>query len=399
MAKKLKTAQEYFDFFTKDFESDPDPKEIWIEGNNNSWMLQEYRIPLPETLKVRHPYIIFIIFVYLKKFGFSGIGEKVAWEIPVKYNGTPFILSHRKFGFQIASSEENETIKNHGIEVMMNIHKAMPFAESLIEPHIKSLMQKGLVTLDNEYQSIRNRYTFYRENAEKEFNDTKKSPKSLHLNFNEGIKEAVKSWNTAQKSINTGNYYMFAMLDAYFSLLEHTLVLLLPFLNYINLSEIDLENFISKNWKSKFKIAFPPKTDIQALKILERLDRVKERFRNPLTHGYFLKQGLSFYIQMDHIGAIPMTLTKPNRNFKYSFGRIDHMNFNEICKCFDDCDNFLLKNKLTKFGMRYIQHDLSIAFDSDSCKEYRTAMTTMKMFDEFIYHMGRKHDDASNMDW
>ncbi|KAB2878616.1 hypothetical protein F9K33_12540 [bacterium] len=399
MNKKLKTIQKYFDFFTKNFEPDPAPKPVWVDFGNGRRMLQEYRIALPENIRVRHPYIVFIIFVYLKKFQFMGPWEKVAWEIPLKYKGTPLILTHRKFGFEIISYLENETITKRGIEAVTNIHKATQYAEILIEPHIRSLVQTGHITLDNGYRNIRNRYIFLRENASREYSQANGIKKIFEPEQGIGLEENIKSYNRFIRTINAGHYYMIAMLDAYFSLLEHTLVLLLPFLKNIDPEQVNLEDFIGKNWKEKYKVILPIISDTGALQLLERLDKIKKRVRNPLSHGNLLKNGLSFYVHMENLGAIPVTLTKSNNKFKYSFDENMQMEFQEICDCFDNCDTFFETHPLTKYGIRYIKSELSIAFDTKSCVQYKTFMTNGDEFNKFIENMSREHDDAANMDW
>lgn len=102
---------------------------------------------------------------------------------------------------------------------------------------------------------------------------------------------------------------------------------------------------------------------------------------------------------MKNLGAIPITLTKSNKTFRYHFSGLEQYTFTEICKCFDDFDAFLQKSNKTKFGIKYIQSGLSIAFDTDSCKMYQSQMTTMKHFDTFIDEMSDNQDNAANMDW
>lgn len=227
-------------------------------------MLQQFGIELPDNLQIRHPYVVFIIFANLKKIKFFGKWEKVAWEIPIKFKDVPFILTHRKFGFRILSNTETKLISKLAIEAMTNIHKAIRFAEVLIEPEIKSQLQSGNVTLDNEYSNIRNRYDFFRENAQIEFDSIEETKKQTKITLDNGYEEAIRSYNESLKRINAGNYFMTGMLDAYFSLLEHTLVLMLPFLKDIKLSSLNLENFIGENWKNKYKIVFPLAGDNEA---------------------------------------------------------------------------------------------------------------------------------------
>jgi tetratricopeptide (TPR) repeat protein len=399
LSQKLKTPQDYLDFFTKDFDSDDNPKLLLIEGKNNLRMLQDHLLELPEKLQISHPYIVFIIFVSLKKYKFFGKWEKVAWEIPIKFKGVPFILTHRKFGFRIISNYKSKKVNLLAIEAISNIHKAIQFAEVLIEPEIRQQLQKGNVMLNNEYSNILNRYIFFRENAQNEYASIEETKKQASVNFNSGHEITIKSYNELLKKINAGDYFMIGMLDTYYSLLEHTLVLLLPFLKDKKQSSLNLENFIAENWKNKYKIVFDLSKEKEALKLLERLNKIKEDYRNPLTHGYFQKNGNSFYVHMKNLGAIPITLTKSNKTLKYHFGSQGHYTFKEICNCFDDFDKFLIENAKTKFGMNYIKSGLSISFDVVSCKMYRSQMTSMKRFSKFINYMSDEQDNATNMDW
>jgi hypothetical protein len=400
--KKSKKIQELFDFFLKDFEQDSDPRVIMIPLGEHTQTVQEYRIELPPKLEIYHPFIVFIIFVYLKKFKFFSKEEKVAWTIPIKYKGTPFILTHRKFGFRIISHYEIDEIKSLGIEAMSLINKTIPYAEVLFEPFVKEQVTKGKITLDNQYQAIKSRYLFFRKKAKSAFrkaktNKVKRETKKKEIN---GIlTEIISTHNSSIKHWAAGNNFATAMLDSYFCLIEHTFVLLLPFLPHVNIEQTDLEAFIGENWKQKLKIVIPLTGDKEALQLFERLDKIKEELRNPLTHGYFLKDGNSFYVHTPNLGAIPMTLTNRNNHLRYGFYSIHNINFENICKCFDDFDKFLRARKSTKFGMLYVEKGLGIAFDNESSKMYQAAMTTVKNFDEFIWYEMMQQDNATNMDW
>jgi hypothetical protein len=399
VSTKAKTIQDNFDYILKDFEIDSNPQVLLEDIGNGIGIIKEYEIDFPPNQVSFHPYIVFIIFVYIKQFQFSEKWEKVAWEIPIKFKGTPFILTHRKFGFKIISTSDSDLITKKGLEAISQIQKAIPLSEKIIEPLIKSKVNNGEITLNNEYTNISRRYSFFRENTEKEFAEINTKQKPTGQKSDKGLSAFVKAHNKSMKRLQKANYFMTAMLDSYFCLLEHTLVLLVPFLNNNKLNGIDIETFIGYNWKEKYKTLFSLSTDNKALQLLERLDRIKEQLRNPLTHGYFLKNGHSFFVQMEQIGSIPMTLTKTNQQLKYFFGGIAPLTFKEVCKCFDDCDKFLYLHKQTKFGMQFIKSGLPVAFDKSSCDMYKSAMITRKYFDEFIDYIGRQHDDALNMDW
>lgn len=186
------------------------------------------------------------------------------------------------------------------------------------------------------------------------------------------------------------------MLDAYFSLLEHTLVLLKPFANH-ELTK-DLSNFIGSKWSIKYKTIYNNRKEKKAKIFLERLTKIKEKYRNVYAHGNFQKEGGSFHIHMEHLGALPFQLTKSNQSLVFNSSSIYPNYYNDICDQLDDFDKFLKSGK-TKFGMMYIERGFPVAFDNASISLYHACMISEEKFEEFLHHRGMEIDNSLNMDW
>lgn len=397
MQKIKKKILKNFEWFLREFEPDPKPIEIWEPVGNGTRVLRRPSIALPPQQRIYDPYIIFIILCTIKKFPYSGKWEKTAWEIPIKYKSVPFILMHAKFGFRIESNNNDEITQKLGIEAISLLIKAVPYAELLIEPEISQRVQKGMITLDNQFPDINRRYQFFRKKALKELKKSGKG-KEYHLDLKHGEKRAIASYERYLEKVNAINYYATAMLDAFFSLLEHLFVLLLPFHRSLHIENVNVEAFIGQNWKDKFKQLFILTGDTKALKLYEELYRIKEELRNPLTHGYFLKNGNSFYVHMDGVGAIPMTLTKPRQHIAYAFHPL-LLNLKNTWSIFDEFMNFLETHYDTHFGMKYIRRGIEVAFDKRSSNKYKAAMTSDKKFEQFMKGTIQSIENAANMDW
>lgn len=78
-----------------------------------------------------------------------------------------------------------------------------------------------------------------------------------------------------------------AMIDAYFSRLEHFLVLALPFVGYKRDSD-DLSQFIGSLWSDKFRRIFEIKNK-EVQQHYDVLVGIKEKYRNTFAHGGFEK--------------------------------------------------------------------------------------------------------------
>lgn len=175
-------------------------------------------------------------------------------------------------------------------------------------------------------------------------------------------------------------------------------VLLLPFLEEVDVETLDIENYIGLNWKEKLKVVFHH-SDAEYQKVIEKLRQIKEDLRNPLTHGYFLKDGGAFYAHVKYLGAIPVTLTKKQKNLHFGFTPIQEVQFSDLLTAFDTFHDHLTKHEKTKYGYRFIQTGLSVAFDKDSVERYRISMASDDLFDNMLDRVSMEHDNAANMDW
>ncbi|HEY1196539.1 hypothetical protein [Flavobacterium sp.] len=398
----MEKAQKTFDYLLRDFQPNMDYQDTWLTNEDTGTKtLERYDVELPNELKIGYPFIVFFMFQTIKGYANLGMFEKVLWEIPIFYKGTQFVLAHKKFGFSISANEKNDNFQSLGLEAMALIHKAIPHAESLVDPIMHEKVNQGNVTIDSKYTKMRNRYLFFREKAlngdigdEKTFIELRQN--SGISNFADGDSFAAHI-NLMSRYRSSKTYYLLAMIDAYFSLLEHISILLL-FVKEVNLKEVKLENFMGMTWKAKLRIILQYKTNRSASRYLEVLDEIKEQIRNPAAHGDYFKNGGSLYVHIEGIGAIPFTLTKAKQNFKFSDTSSSFMTGENIVKHFDDFDSYL-ETSNTGFGMMYIKRDLPVAFDKESVaacrRRTKTEKSTKKYIDDTLQEINRSMD----MDW
>ncbi|MFH2045985.1 MAG: hypothetical protein ABIK92_12655 [Pseudomonadota bacterium] len=374
------------DLKLKNFFPDDEANKHWMDPNAGHLVEIKFEDKPP-------PYIIFIIFVYLKKYSFGGQWEKVNWEIPIKYKNVPMMLAHKKFGFQIKTYSDKPEAAKIAIEALRVIKKAIPTAEKLIEPIIKSQVDSGKITISNDYYHLRSRYEYFREKAERHLKNTKNED----FDFN-SFEDHMVAYNALLKEQNKGYNYAVAMIDAYFSLLEHILVLIKPFI-MVFVTESDLSKFVGQNWGEKYKTLFDISKGGSPKIHYDAICEVKERYRNIAAHGNFQKGGGSFKVHMPHIGAIPMSLTKSKTKTHFIFSTHNEFEFVSICNVFDDFDNFLDSSSISKYGMMYIKSGLPVVFNDETKGLYSNAMKSEQDFNDFIEYMEQEFNNALNMDW
>lgn len=388
MIKKETTLKQALDSFLKDFSSD---EEALLVGDCDRWMgieLEKGLAPLP--------YMVFICLVIFSGFKYWGKGEKVLWEIPIKYKSYQFLLSHRKFGFQIAYKGQ-EPPKSVVAQMVRQLNKATKVADKLMQPFARQQVQSGNVTVANRYVSLDMRYHFFRKKAKQAFS---RSEREYRVDANHkkpavtNISEAINYRIEAERE---GAYYAIAMVDAYFSKLEHLLILVLPFLGF-DCSKENLVELMSAQWSDKYKRIFSLGHDQRAKKLYDRLSEIREKYRNIITHGDFEKGGASLYFHLSGLGAVPVRLSRIRDSIHYSFFPVTTDSYVQICDILDEVDYFL-RNGKTEYGVMFAETGLDVSFSHKSLAEYNLATRSHAKFTSFIE--GETYYDAifTNMDF
>src|SRR5262249_2413038 len=159
----------------------------------------------------------------------------------------------------------------------------------------------GNVTIENQYHRFDGAYRFFREKARGAYDTPTPLP---HVTQRDGRGRPV-AWSCEPwRSEIEGGYLAGAMVGAYFSRLEHLLVLVLPLLGF-DPSGGALVRFVAATWDQKWRQVFDLASDRRAKSTYDRLRRIKETVRNPLSHGGFAKKGTSFFFHVEKIGALP----------------------------------------------------------------------------------------------
>jgi len=332
--------------------------------------------------------------VKLLQFKYGGRYEKVAWTIPVKYKEVEFLLGYRKFGLDIRSATNPKSVQEIAIEMVNKLNKGVSIADKLLEPFAKEQLKNKNITVANNFHALNARYLFFRNKAEKSFAS---SPPKRKIIKRDKTGEPVAWESHPYKPQLEGSYYTIAMMDAFFSKLEHILTLILPFA-FDKIDKIDLVSFIGLTWSEKFKQVFNVIAGGEQKRLYDNLIEIKERYRNPLSHGGFEKGGASLYFHFPAVGAIPIRLSKFRESIHYSFIPIREAKFEEICFLFDCVDQFIDNGKY-KLGMQYITAGLDVAFDKESVDEYNLAMQSEKNFLELIEYVSYTTMMDMNMDW
>ncbi|HET7463004.1 MAG TPA: hypothetical protein VFJ82_17255 [Longimicrobium sp.] len=326
-------------------------------------------------------------------FRYWGPEEKTAWTIPVCYRGIPFRLSHRKFGLRAeAPNAEGETLRILHL-LVRRLKSASRIAERLLEPLIREQVEGGHFTVRNQLHLFTERYRFFRSAATAAF-ESPPPAAVVHSRDAEGRPMAITS--QPLKPEKEGFFNTHAMIDCYFSYLEHVFVLLLPFSGFDAASE-NWADFISSNWTTKYNRILRPDQSPAAHRLYTELEEIKERIRNTFTHGGFEKGYESLFVHLPGIGATPASLSRFSDGIHYRVIPVSQADFDSACVVLDRADAYV--EQTHPRAMRILQAGLDAYFDPEGVREYVAALESDAATAEFIERESAAYEQEANMDW
>lgn len=319
----------------------------------------------------------------------TGREEKTAWTVYCRYREVPITLSLRKFGLRLGSPEPTP-IDRTGL--LDELSRAINAAEPTLSRIAEAQMADGRVTLANHFHQLDMRYAFFRRKGEE----------ALAVRIEkegEDLRAAVEAINRDIRRRQEVGYYATAAADAYFSRLEHILVLLAVLLG-MSPKGGNLKRLIGMNWGPKFKTVFDLAADRPAKLVYDKLLKLKDGLRNPQSHGGFEHGVGSLFFHLPGNSALPATLSGVTDSYHFRFGPwgMDTDDQAQVYEALDACEAFL-ESERTRRAYEIIRSGLTFAFDDESLKAYQTAMASDADLDAFLRYESQRQDDAHNMDW
>lgn len=320
-----------------------------------------------------------------------GQREKTAFIIPFGFRGRSCAVSLEKFGMRLYVSHHDQdeadrrvAIKAHQ-EIIDKLRAAVWVIESkILKPFSKEQVGAGNVTIVNQHLKLRRSYEYFREGARLAFAGEGRHPKTGPF---EGVYLAPGQ--------TEGFYNLVATLNAYLSLLEHTLVLSLPFIGFTPETE-SLTDFIGSRWGDKYRRVFGKK-DREANKHRNALVQLTETWRNTYSHGGFDKQHSTIYFHTPGVGAIPAAFSDVRDSPHFQFVPAQQSDFDEAIRNLDRIDEWLHSGPLGA-AMAWIDAGLDVRFDKDFRDDVARARDAGKL-DELIDYHAYLWERSANMDW
>lgn len=323
----------------------------------------------------------------------QGPAEKVAWWVNFTYQGQACTLAHEKFGLRLyLHTESEETIATQTLnQIDKRLRSSVRAVEKQVLADAPALLANGDATVVNQHYLLLQAYKYFRERA-----TSPSVVQDVHERFVSKDGSISGSTFTHGESVMRQNAFhdLIAAITAYLSLLEHDLVLALPFQGF-DRNVDSLIDIIGSRWKEKFARVLP--NDTAASRYRQLLTDVVERWRNPYSHGGFEKgQGATVFIQAPGIGTVPVGLTSIRDSPRFSLFPVDEAEMTSVFELFDELDGWLRSTLPDAFA--WIEAGLDVRFDH----AFRAATKAAHDAGEFavlLEHAEHRQAVVDNMDF
>jgi hypothetical protein len=303
-----------------------------------------------------------VLFALRNVLGFRCIGpeEKVRWSVYCTFNQVLVSLELQKSGFTICAA------KGASIDLDRlcgQLCVAVKHVEHWLEPRANAWVAEGNVTIANRHYEFDSRYLFFRKRADR-----------AYLRADHKLRRKSESVTTgdllsgSRRATRRGFYYSTAMIDAFFSRLEHHLVLLRAFAGD-PLTDGQLPKFLSDRWGDKL-VALIDVGEPAMLKLYSELKRIKERIRNPFAHGAIENDHGSLFVHIPTVGALPANFTRIRHSVRFNFVPVGKEDHRSACAVFDAFDK-AMRTGSRSGAYSFIEAGIHPSFDVDTLAAYK----------------------------
>jgi hypothetical protein len=337
-------------------------------------------------------YLVYFLFVDLLGYKNLGQFEKIAWSVPIDYNGTAYLLEHRKLGMGLfASDKENQ--ESECQEIVKKIQRAVKVAKPYFEWIANEAAKKSKLNVLNHSMRLHDRYDFlvkeYKKKIEEAISRKDERIKTQH---------SENSWSVYMPYYGLkreSEWLALSAIDAFYSFTEHVFIHAAILKGYLLTGE-DVANLADKDWASKFKACL----DIQDNAVKPHYDRlvaIKRQIRNYMAHGAFGKNGEAFQIHSG-AGAVPLLMPHQKGSSRFSMQSGTEFQEEEAISAIEDFVQFYWEpNDFPE--VIYIKSTLPSILTYAIDSTYRNAMASTDDMESFVDYLTGVHDRAADMDW
>jgi hypothetical protein len=342
-------------------------------------------------------YLVYFILAELLQFPDLGRFEKIAWAIPVDFNGRTYSIEHRKFGIGIFALD-SEDVEESAKRIVRLIKRGVAVAEPFYEWLATTAVHASKLNVRNNCDWLFERFCYLRdrfEAANNEAEERKDEQRTHTTRFKDGITS-----NTVEvpyyKLKRNAAWLGIAAVDAFFSWTEHIFIHLAILQRHITTGK-QVAELADSDWQEKFKTALDL-SDAATKRHFDKLLVIRRQLRNFLAHGAFGKRGEAFHFH-SNAGAVPVLLSHQPEKGRFSLTGGSEFDEHSVLNEINDFIAHVWSGRRAPARVYLEETSLPTILTMASDGTYASAMRSVEEMEEFVDALTRQLDNAANMDW
>ncbi len=337
------------------------------------------------------PYLIYFLLVDLLGFKDLGRFEKLAWSIPIDFEGKAVLIEHRKFGVGVFVQDDADFEMAEKIAMLLKkgVRCAKPYfkwkADQAVSESRFNVVNNADMLL-RRFHHLKGLYTSAYSEAERRKDEV------VVTKFKNG---ASYEWPYHRLSAEA-SWLAMAAIEAFYSWTEHLFVHI-AILRGSVASGAEFSTLSGAEWGTKFKHALDV-SDATIKSHYDSLIEARRQLRNFIAHGSFGKSGEALHFHSS-AGAVPVQMDVTKQRGKFSLG--EGLKF-DAEYAFEVIEAFIafLSTGPAKPAWIYAQEfGLPSILTMTRDGKYHMAMESPEAMEAFALHLARQMDNAANMDW
>ena len=324
-------------------------------------------------------YLVYFLLVDLLGFENLGRHEKLAWSIPVDFDGQVLFIEHRKMGVGVFSSYNTDS-KEAAREVVRLVKKGVNAAQPYFDWRAEMAVKRSEVNVRNRSTQLYSRFQFLLD-----LYKAKRTESEVAFIVSRHVE-----------------WLALSVIESFFSWTEHVFIHL-AILQGKRTTGDEIGKLASRKWSPKFKAAFDI-SDPTLKKYYDELMSVRNQVRNFVAHGAFGKDGEAFRFHSG-AGAVPVLLPRRLGHRSYRFP--DSLDLTPWSKDSSGHDAIVLIEDFISHirsgplapAWIYLDSGENLILTMAQSGEYGLAMASEEAMTEFIEGLTYFSDMHANMDW
>jgi len=337
-------------------------------------------------------YLVYFLLVDLLGFRNLGQFEKIAWSVPVEFDGRAFLIEHRKFGVGVfaASLPEDELAAS---QIVVRIHKAVKAARPYFDWRAQLAASDSKLNVVNRSRELFARLEFYlglydarRAEAEARADEVIKTP-TQHGSI------------ITQPALNLrreARWFALSGIECFFSWTEHVFIHI-AILSGRCATGGDVARLARSEWSDKYKAALDL-NDAQDKRFYDELAIMRRQLRNFVAHGAFGKDGEAFRFHST-AGTVPMLLPHNREHSSFRFGQGVNPKSDEAIDLIRAFTVHLWSGPRAAAKIYVQDYALPLILTNVANGACGRAMLSEEAMTEHADHLGRMMDRHANMDF